>query len=188
MEQYLDSLVARYRSSGVLVDTSLLLLLYVGLFNPQWIERYTRTRQIGESKEVFTERDFNFISSFVDRFDRIVTTPHILTEVSNFLGGKELHGHVKEGCFQVFAQHVTATSTVEHRPHAESLCNAPTFARFGITDTSIIEVAIEEAAQSYLVLTTDYKLAGHLRKKGFDALNYNHIRMAVISQKSRRLL
>jgi len=153
-----------------------LLLLYVGLFDPKRIQRYSRTRQIGESKEPFTDRDFKFISSFVDQFDRIVTTPHILTEVSNFLGGKELHGRVKEGCFAVFAQHVAAASTIEHCPQAEGLSNAPTFARFGITDTSIIEVA----AQPYLVLTTDYKLAGHLTKKGMAALNYNHFRLAVI--------
>ena len=174
--EHIVSLVERYRSSGVLVDTSLLLLLYVSLVDPKRIERYRRTRQIGESKEPFTDRDFKFISSFVNQFDRVVTTPHILTEVSNFLGGKELHGDVQKSCFAKFAQHVTAASTVEHCPPAKRLCNAPTFPCFGITDTSIIEVA----AEPYLVLTTDYRLAGHLQKKGLDAINYNNIRMAVI--------
>jgi hypothetical protein len=162
--EHVDSLVERYRSRGVLVDTSLLLVLYVGLYDPEQIERFGRTRQS------FTARDFGFLVSFVDQFERIITTPHILTEVSNFLG--QLSGHVRDGCFAAFAQHVAAATTREHLPPAEDLTNHAEFVRFGITDASIAEIA----AKPYLVLTTDRRLYGHLTSKGIAALNYNHFR------------
>ncbi len=146
------------------MDTGLLLVLYVGLYDPEQIERFGRTRQS------FTTRDFEFLVAFLDQFERIITTPHILTEVSNFLG--QLSGHVRDGCFAVFARHVAASTTHEHLPPAEDLTNSTGFVRFGITDTSIFEVA----AEPYLVLTTDYRLHGHLTSRGIAALNYNHFR------------
>lgn len=164
MEEYVDSLVAQYRGKGILVDTSLLLVLYVGLYDPQQIERFRRTKQS------FTSRDFEFVLAFVDQFERVITTPHILTEVSNFLG--QLHGHARDGCFAVFAQHLAAATTREHLPSAKHLTGTAEFVSLGITDTSIIEVA----ATPYLVLTTDYKLYGRLIGKGIAALNYNHFR------------
>lgn len=160
----MNSLVARYRSRGILVDTSLLLLLYVGLYDREQVERFRRTRQ------EFRIEDFEFVLEFVDQFRRVVTTPHILTEVSNFLG--QLHGDLMYGCRAVFAQHIAAATTYEHRPPAEELTANEGFATFGITDTSIMEVA----AEPYLVLTTDYALAGYLVNKGIAALNYNYIR------------
>jgi hypothetical protein len=152
--EHVDSLVAQYRSRGVLVDTGLLLVLYVGLYDPEQIERFERTRQS------FTTGDFEFLVALFDQFERIITTPHILTEVSNFLG--QLSGHVRDGCFAVFARHVAASSTYEHLPPAEDLTNSAGFVRFGITDTSIVEVTPE----TYLVLTTDCKLHGRLTGRG----------------------
>lgn len=146
------------------MDTSLLLVLYVGLYDPEQIERFGRTKQS------FTVRDFDFLLAFIDLFDLVATTPHILTEVSNFLG--QLSGHVRDGCFAVFARHVAAATTREHLPTAAGLAYNAECIRFGITDTSIIEVA----AEPYLVLTTDYRLHGRLTSKGIAALNYNHFR------------
>lgn len=156
--------MSRYRSSGILVDTGLLLVLYVGLYDPQQVERFRRTRQS------FSRKDFEYILSFVDQFERVVTTPHILTEVSNFLG--QLHGKVRDGCFATFSQHVASATTHEHLTPARALAGAAEFVPLGITDTSIIEAA----AESHLVLTTDYRLHGRLISKGIDALNYNHFR------------
>ncbi len=76
----MNSLAGQYRSRGLLLDTSPLLLLYLGLYAPQQIERFPRTRSEG-----FTRKDYEFILDFAGGFDRLITTPHILTEVSNFL-------------------------------------------------------------------------------------------------------
>lgn len=166
----------RYKSRGVLVDTSLLLVLYVGIYDPDQVERFNRTRRIGGSSEVFTRRDFEYILSFVDQFERVTTTPHILTEVSNFLG--QLKGDASDGSRTAFARHVASSATQEYSPDSELLTGKPEFIPLGLTDTSIIEVA----AEPYLVFTTDYKLHGILTSKGIPAFNYNHCRPIILNQ------
>lgn len=156
----------QYRSRGLLLDTSLLLILYLGLYAPEQIKRFPRTRSEG-----FTSKDYEFILTFAGGFDRLITTPHILTEVSNFLG--QLHGHVRNGCFEAFARHVAEATTQEQSPPAEKLAGKAEFVPFGITDTSIAEVA----AETYLVLTTDARLNAHLTRRGAASLNYNNFRL-----------
>jgi hypothetical protein len=153
------------------LDTSLLLILYLGLYVPEQIERFSRTRSEG-----FTSKDYEFILTFAGMFDRLVTTPHILTEVSNFLG--QLHGHVRDGCFEVFARHVAEVTTHEQSPPAELLAGKAEFVPFGITDTSIAEVATE----THLVLTTDARLNTHLARQGVASLNYNNFRLLLPDQ------
>lgn len=167
MEQ-VEALVAQYRARGILPDTGPLVVLYVGLHDPAQVERFPRTRHIGQ--EVFTSKDFEVIFALVNGFERVVTTPHVLAEVSNFLG--QLQGRVKDECFNVFARHVASTTTHEHLPTAGALSSKPEFVPFGITDAAIAEVAAEQ----YLVLTTDARLNAHLAKKGVASLNYNNFR------------
>ena len=162
----MNSLATQYRNRGLLLDTSPLLLLYLGLYAPEQIERFPRTRSEG-----FTRKDYEFILTFAGGFNRLITTPHILTEVSNFLG--QLHGHVRDGCFEAFARHVTEVTTHEQLPTAEKLARKAEFVPFGITDTSIAEVA----AETYLVLTTDARLNTHLARQGIASLNYNNFRL-----------
>lgn len=108
-----EALVAPYRTRGILLDTSPLAVLYVGLFDPDQVVRFPRTRQIGNADEVFTRRDFEAISGFVRQFDRLITTPHVLAEVSNFLG--RLSGRARHECFAIFARHL-AEATTETAP------------------------------------------------------------------------
>lgn len=166
MLEHVNALAAQYRSRGLLLDTSPLLVLYLGLYAPEQIERFPRTKSEG-----FTRKDYEFMLAFAGGFDRLVTTPHILTEVSNFLG--QLHGHVRDGCFEAFARHVAEATTHEHSPPAEKLAGKAEFILFGITDASIAEVA----AGTYLVLTTDAKLNAHLARQGVASLNYNNFRL-----------
>lgn len=92
MDDYIGSLIGRYRANGLLIDTNLLLLYIVGAYDPGQIEGFSRTEQ-------FDPDDFAVLYSFVQRFDLVVTTPHVLTETSNLLGG--LSGHVRTGCFDL---------------------------------------------------------------------------------------
>lgn len=171
MLEYVDSLAARYRGRGLLLDTSPLLILYIGLYAPEQIERFPRTRSEG-----FTSKDYEFILAFARGFDRLETTPHILTEVSNFLG--QLRGHVREGCFETLARHLAEPAIHEYSPPAERLAGKVEFVPFGITDASIAEIA----AERYLVLTTDAKLNAHLARQGVASLNYNNFRLLLPDQ------
>src|SRR3954467_11508034 len=73
-----SELIDKYKSRGVLIDTNLLVLLAVGIYRPDRIATFKRTRP-------YTLRDFEFILRLADAFRRRITTPNILTEADNLL-------------------------------------------------------------------------------------------------------
>ncbi len=164
MEQYADSLISRYRDRGVLVDTNLLMLLLVGIYDRNRVERTRRIR------DRFRAEDFDILVAVLEQFETRVTTPHVLTETSNLLG-QALSGHVKEGVFSLFVE-LVSTDWREQREASSALVAVPAFLWLGLAD-----IAISEAARdSYLVLTDDGPLANHLGRLQVDALNFNYLR------------
>ncbi len=144
------------------MDTNLLLLFFVGDYNRGLVERFRRTR------DRFVSADYDTLAGLLLAFRQIVTTPHILTETSNLMG--QLTGHARDECFSRLAAVVPKMR--ETYVPSEDLVQRPPFIKFGITDTSIIEVA----AKPYLVLTDDFPLANYLQSRGLDVLNFNNIR------------
>lgn len=163
----LDPLLSRYRKAGVLVDTNLLLLYFVGAFDPRRIGRFKRTH-------TFTPEDHALLLRFLARFERVVTTSHLLTEVSNLAG--ELRDAVKTG---VFAK-LTAGITLMEEEHAASaeLAVQPSFPRFGLADTAVVH----HARGRYLMLTDDFRLSQYLQHEAVDVVNFNHLRLYHLSQ------
>lgn len=162
MLPHLGALVGQYRSAGVLVDTNLLVLYFVGAYNPALVGRFRRTA------DRFVPEDFGTLASFLENFDRVVTTPHVLTETSNLLG--QLGQPAKGVCFTALGQAIP--SMHEHRTPATTLTNSAAFLPFGVTDTAIYEAA----PSTYLVLTDDLPLYAYLAGQGVDVLNFNHLR------------
>jgi rRNA-processing protein FCF1 len=157
-----DELLARYRKTGVLVDTNLLLLYFVGAFDPDRIPRFKRT-------DKYTADDYELLVRFLAFFERVVTTPHILTEVSNLAG--ELRDYVKDS---VFARLVAGISLLldEQQVAAVELARYQSFPRFGLTDTAVLH----HARGRLLVLSDDFRLSQYLQHEGVDAINFNHLR------------
>ena len=158
---YFNEMLSRYRTKGLLVDTNLLLLLVVGFLDPSYIERFKRT-------QAFAIEDFHLLTKMVAFFTRIVTTPNVLTEASNLLG--QLPEEGREEFSLVFAR-LARRAEEDFTPSSELVAQLH-FAKFGLTDSSIIETC----KGKYLVLTVDLPLFGYLTHTGIDAINFNHIR------------
>lgn len=154
--------LVRYRSAGVLVDTNLLLLYFVGAFDRHQISRFKRTAQ-------FNGEDFDLLVDFLGRFSRVATTPHILTEVSNLAG--QLHDAAKHGVLERLKAGLALLD--EQFAPAGEISSHTSFARFGITDSAILH----HARGRYLVLTDDFRLSQYLLHEGLDVINFNHLRM-----------
>jgi hypothetical protein len=82
MNEHLINLIRKYRKKGILVDTNLLLLYLVGLYDIEQIRDFKRTSH-------FDTDDFSNTQEFIELFEVKITTPHILTEVSDFIGNRE---------------------------------------------------------------------------------------------------
>lgn len=160
MKDYYDSLIIRYRQSGIVLDTNILLLYFIGIVDVNLISRFKRT------KNKFSVEDYYLLSNLLRYFSKIATTPHILTEVSNLSG--ELRDRVKQDFFSRFAKGITLLE--EHYTCSADLAKMPAFVKFGLTDAGIAHL------ETHLVLTEDFALAQYLQSKKTDVMNFNHIR------------
>lgn len=59
-----------------MVDTNLLLMFLVGLHDPSYITVFKRTSE-------YEAADFRIVQRLLQRFRRLVTTPHILGDYIN---------------------------------------------------------------------------------------------------------
>ena len=153
----------RIRSRTLLLDTNLLLLLFIGGKNPSLI-------QTSKTLSAFIEDDYDLLKEVISEnsFNQLVTTPHIMTEVSNLLGKDR-------GSIPQLGREAMAEFLMKCREHVDSsalLVSDPTFYRLGLTDVAISVVSKLPA----FVLTVDADLYFHVSKAGLEAENFNPIR------------
>lgn len=157
MNDYLLKLIQKYKKEGVLIDTNLTLLFIVGTFDINLVRNFKRT-------SMFSKNDFERVYKFIDYFDQKITTPHILTEVSDFIDNRQglqtlLKGYI-ENSKEVFLE-------------SSDLSKKETFLKFGLADTSVTYSAKDD----YLIFTDDRRLYGFLENSKIDAVNLDQIRM-----------
>jgi rRNA-processing protein FCF1 len=161
LNEFLRALIAKYRNRGLLIDSNLLILYIVGEFDPARISTFVRTKK-------FTVEDYYWIRAIMGCFSKKVTTPNILTEISNLSG--KFDAGLRAEFFHKLRTHFQVLDET-HLPSREAAASR-IFARLGLTDTVISEVA----KQKYLVLTDDFPLANYLVSIKADVINFNHYR------------
>ncbi|PZO17256.1 MAG: hypothetical protein DCF25_11410 [Leptolyngbya foveolarum] len=154
----IESLLRRYFSKGILVDTNILLLLFVGELGRERITKFGRTEQ-------FTPNDYDILIDLLQRFTVIATTPNILTEVNSLLN------KLGEPAREVFAKGLVLLEET-YIPSREIASLDWSFLKYGLTDCGIAEAA----QNKYLVLTDDLKVAVYFNQRGIDTINFNNLR------------
>lgn len=162
MSSYPQRLLVKHRGGSVLVDSNLLLLWFVGLFRRELIGTYKRLN-------MFSFEDFDLLGELLKNFRAIVTTPNILTEVSNLSGA--LTDQIKPYYFASFTNSLELLQ--EEYVRSTQATASPLFRRLGLTDAGIATVA----ARPILVITTDFELYYHLQGLEVDVVNFNHQRL-----------
>lgn len=161
MRSDLQVLIQRYRTSGVLVDTNLLLLYLIGQYDPARIERFKKTVQ-------YTRRDYGLLARFLGIFAKIRTLPHVLAEVNS------LSSQLPDDLLTAFRRRLVADIGIlgeSYLPsHQASL--RPEFSFLGLTDSAILA----ESIGKYLVVTDDLNLYDNLSRAGIDCLNFTTLR------------
>ena len=156
-----SKLVRRHARNGAVVDTNLLLLLWIGSFDRELIPRFKRTSS-------FLLTDFDLLVTLLKPLSRLVVTPHILTEVSNF------SGYLPDPLRDLFrSQLVSIIGDCDERtaPSA-TLTSRPSFPRLGLTDVALVELA----ASGVLVVTDDLPLSLSLQERRLPFLNFTRLR------------
>lgn len=161
MKDYITVLFQTYKQKGILIDTNILLLWFVGTVNRRRISQFNRT-------EKFLPEDYDLLVSILSYFSKIVTTPNILTEVNSLVN--QIGEPERSQCYSVFAQSMNVLG--EFYIESVDAVKLDNFTKYGLTDSGIVILAKDK----YLVLTDDFKLANYLQKIGIDTINFNNIR------------
>jgi len=162
MEDFVNDLMQRYRKLPLLIDANLLLLLFLGRVESKKIERYKRTSK-------YRADDYVLLELLIEPFERFLTTPNILTEVSNLSG--YLEEPLRSRYFRYFGEAVQ--SLFEVYSPSSTISQSATFVHLGLTDAGIVHLLSQEKC---LVLTDDLDLFVLISSSGFDAINFTHLR------------
>jgi hypothetical protein len=152
--------MGRYPSS-VLLDSNLLLLLAVGLFDSRLIGR----KRLDE----FTSRDFELLGDLIAVFPVNLTTPHLLAEVNNLADQcvpRQLHRD-----FRLFLRDFFKGFD-ERWMKSTELSTTDAFLWLGLSDAAVCQLADENVA----VYSVDLELVIVLQGLGLNATNFNHLR------------
>lgn len=155
-------LIRQYAPKGIIVDTNVLLLYFVGTLSRQRISQFKRTDQ-------FSETDYDLLTKRLVNFRSVVATPNILTEVSSLIN--QLGEPERSACYRIFASKIDSLQEF-YLPSREVASLDWPFWKYGLTDCGIAVLAQGQ----YLVLTDDLKAAIYLYGRGIDTINFNNLR------------
>jgi hypothetical protein len=134
----------------IIIDTNILLLIVVGKYDPSLISRFKRTSR-------YNAGDYALVT---DRLvgqpnSALLTTPHVLTEVSNLLG--QLYEPARTDCRRILG--VLIGGMAERTLPSRDLVPQPSFVTLGIADAVIEQLADSNTT----VVTDDFELGGRLQ-------------------------
>lgn len=156
-------LINQYATKGILVDTNILLLYFIGLTRKDRISRFSRTEQ-------FAPQDYDLLVALFADFKDVVTTPTILAEVSSFIN--QIGEPDRSACYANFAIEIPALSEM-YIPSREVASDDWSFVAYGLTDCGVAEVAKN---RRYLVLTDDRRVVSFLTSRSIDAVSFDQLR------------
>ena len=148
--------------SSVLIDTNLLLLLIVGLYDRNLISVHKRT------SNTFVPEDFDLLVESIDGYNILWVTSHCLAEVSNLIG--QTNKKQAEELMAYFSIFV-AKAKESHIPK-EIIFKNGISTRLGVADTGLII----KSKRVSCVLTIDFDLYKEISNRGYKVKNFNHLR------------
>lgn len=163
MNTYVDVLIGKYIRKGVLIDSNLALLYLVGGYD---------LNLVGDGKynklSKYNGDDYGLLLRLKNLFMKSVTTPHVLAEVSNLTN--DLPERTKTEILKKFYETFVP---IEELPVASmEAAQWQDFHFLGLTDSALALVS-----RKYLIVTDDARLVKKMNDSGFEALNFNHLRM-----------
>lgn len=160
-----EDLFSRHIGKSVALDSNLLLVLIAGSLGAQLFKSFKRVSD-------YRMEDYELLVTLLQSFTVLITTPHVLTEVSNL--ANSLRESYKYDWYTYFAALVGSEKNIGVREQwipAAELAQKPEFLPFGLTDTALAELTSQA-----LVVTEDYRLSGALKNRGIPVLNFGDLR------------
>jgi hypothetical protein len=158
-----ESLLRKHRSTGVILDANLLVLLIVGRCDRRLISEARPTRNHALSNE-----DYELLLAMLLRVGRIVTTAHVLAETCNLLD--QIKSPERVTIFEIVIEQMKRMTEAPMRSVDCALL--PCFPQLALTDSGLVKLA----AQKHLLITMDAPLANELARARLPVINFNRLR------------
>ena len=149
--------------SSVLIDTNLLLLLIVGLYDRNLISVHKRTNN------TFVPEDFDLLVESINGYNILWVTSHCLAEVSNLI--RQTNEKQAKELMAFFSAFIAKAK--ETHISKEIIFKNGISTRLGVADTGIII----KSKRVTCVFTVDFDLYNEILNRGYKAVNFNHLRM-----------
>lgn len=149
-------------SQPLLLDTNVLLVYLVGLYNPSLISTFEKTSS-------YDEQSFNMIKHIVHYHKTLIVNSYIATEISNL--SSQFHS---KNIDEYYVRLVNYFSSVNENTFSlKYLCsNTSAIIKFGFTDVSILELA---SKNSVTVLSDDWALVTEGISKNLNFINFRNL-------------
>ncbi|HMQ46981.1 MAG TPA: hypothetical protein PKA00_08070 [Saprospiraceae bacterium] len=137
----------------IAIDTNALIVLLIGLIDPQRIKTHKRT-------SIYDEQDFFDLVSIIESFDKLLVLPNVWTELDNILNrfkGDEKYQYIIKTSEMMKA---SSEKFIESLKGIES----PNYFDLGLTDALLLELAKE---CDFLITSdsslSDYAMANNIQ-------------------------
>jgi len=148
--------------SEILLDSTVFILLLVGSASRTYIARH-------KALSSYTEEDYDLLVSYLQKADRLVVTPHVLTETSNL--AKRIWSPAREAIYLALKE---ITETLREASEASTVAmKRPEFIRLGLTDAALLGVV---SGGHVTLLTDDLDLYLAASDSGYKAVKFTHLR------------
>jgi len=158
----MEEIILGYKNKGVLIDANILLLFCIGTLNKDYIPKFKRT-------SMYVVEDFDILTTFLSLFTKVVTTPNVLTEVSNL--ANSLTGKYRDSFGVILSKAIEMCD--EKYLESVNVANTYELYHFGISDAIMLRLA----KSHYLLLTDDLRLSHYAMGNGINVVNFNHLRI-----------
>ncbi len=145
---------------SLLLETNLLLFYLVAQVDLTLLQSFKRVSNLKTS-------DLQPLRDLVEAFSLLVTTPHILTEVSNFIDQAPQHWRLR----LIDALRSFVVDSPEYFEASRVLVNKREFAQLALADVSLLSLS-----HTAVIATLDYELFQRIAVAGGQAVHLDHVR------------
>jgi superfamily II DNA or RNA helicase len=146
---------------NVILDTKIFVLFVIGTIDRDYISKFLKTKE-------FTKQDYDLIVEKISFFDKILVTPHILTEFSHFtIEQKSFRDDYRKN-IKVFLEQMQKNKLQENHILIQKIALNKSIYYLGIADVSLMELCNDDT----LVFTSDGPLADKLREENKNVLKF----------------
>ncbi|MES2226141.1 MAG: hypothetical protein V4480_05045 [Patescibacteria group bacterium] len=162
----------KYRPTGLIIDTNVLLLFLVGKYKPEYIKE---CGLLHNSDKSYSLEDFRLLENIVSHFRKIIVTPQVIAEISKH--SADIRKGIGDEKFSHYLKSLIKFFGIAEERYQEAFClwgmEIHILANFGFTDMTLLELAKRDQLP---ILTDDRRFYAHTYNEKVAVIKFEYIK------------